>query len=97
MSWPLGEARAGLLGRKRLRATRRQLLVTLAGTGAAALATTGFAPAAWAQPSRKPNILFILMDNLGYGEPGVYGGGVLRGAPTPRIDALATEERHPRP
>jgi arylsulfatase len=74
-----------------LRATRRQLLVTLAGTGAAALATTGFAPAAWAQPSRKPNILFILMDNLGYGEPGVYGGGVLRGAPTPRIDALATE------
>jgi arylsulfatase A-like enzyme len=39
----------------------------------------------------KPNILFILMDNLGYGEVGVYGGGVLRGAPTPRIDQLATE------
>lgn len=40
---------------------------------------------------RKPNILFILMDNLGYGEPGVYGGGMLRGAPTPRIDALAAD------
>lgn len=40
---------------------------------------------------RKPNILFILTDNLGYGEPGCYGGGVLRGAPTPRIDRLATE------
>jgi arylsulfatase len=39
----------------------------------------------------KPNIVFILMDNLGYGEVGCYGGGVLRGAPTPRIDALATE------
>jgi arylsulfatase len=50
------------------------------------------ASAAQGQPtSQKPNILFILMDNLGYGEVGVYGGGVLRGAPTPRIDKLATE------
>jgi arylsulfatase A-like enzyme len=39
----------------------------------------------------KPNIVFILMDNLGYGEVGVYGGGITRGAPTPRIDRLATE------
>lgn len=39
----------------------------------------------------KPNIVFILMDNLGYGEPGCYGGGEIRGAPTPRIDQLATE------
>jgi arylsulfatase A-like enzyme len=31
------------------------------------------------------------MDNLGYGELGVYGGGILRGAPTPRIDHLASE------
>ena len=30
----------------------------------------------------KPNILFVLMDNLGYGELGVYGGGELR-APRP--------------
>ncbi len=44
-----------------------------------------------AGPADKPNILFILMDNLGYGEPGVYGGGITRGAPTPRIDALAAE------
>jgi arylsulfatase A-like enzyme len=39
----------------------------------------------------KPNIVLVLMDNLGYGELGVYGGGVLRGAPTPRLDALASE------
>jgi Sulfatase len=31
------------------------------------------------------------MDNLGYGDIAVYGGGVLRGAATPRIDKLAAE------
>jgi len=40
---------------------------------------------------KKPNIVFMLVDNLGYGELGVYGGGILRGAPTPRIDNLASE------
>ena len=40
---------------------------------------------------KKPNIVVVLMDNLGWGEPGVYGGGILRGAPTPRIDHLAAE------
>jgi arylsulfatase len=39
----------------------------------------------------KPNIVLVLMDNFGYGEVGVYGGGVLRGAATPRIDSLAEE------
>src|ERR1700761_9744396 len=39
----------------------------------------------------KPNIVFILMDNLGWGEIGCYGGGILRGAATPRIDRLAAE------
>jgi len=33
-----------------------------------------------AQQPKKPNIVFMLMDNLGYGELGVYGGGILRGA-----------------
>jgi len=39
----------------------------------------------------KPNIVLVLMDNFGWGELGVYGGGVLRGAATPRIDRLASE------
>jgi arylsulfatase A-like enzyme len=46
---------------------------------------------ALAQQAKKPNIVIMLMDNLGYGELGVYGGGILRGAATPRIDALAGE------
>ena len=39
----------------------------------------------------KPNIVLVLMDNFGYGELGVYGGGIIRGAATPRIDALAQQ------
>ena len=39
----------------------------------------------------KPNIVFVFMDNFGYGELGVYGGGITRGGATPRIDALAAE------
>ena len=40
---------------------------------------------------KKPNIVFFLWDNFGWGELGCYGGGVLRGAATPRIDGLAAE------
>ena len=36
--------------------------------------------------STKPNIVFFFWDNLGWGEVGCYDGGILRGAPTPRID-----------
>ena len=55
------------------------------------LAIAALAQNALAADGQKPNIVFILMDNLGYGEVGVYGGGILRGAPTPRIDQLASE------
>ncbi len=43
------------------------------------------------EESAKPNIVLVLMDNLGWGELGVYGGGIKRGAPTPRLDRLAAE------
>lgn len=40
---------------------------------------------------KQPNVVFILADNVGYGDLGSYGGGELRGAPTPRLDQLARE------
>ena len=40
---------------------------------------------------KKPNVVFILADNVGYGDLGSYGGGELRGAPTPRLDQLAQQ------
>ena len=39
----------------------------------------------------QPNIIYYQVDNLGYGELGCYGGGILRGAPTQRIDQFAGE------
>jgi arylsulfatase A-like enzyme len=79
---------------------RRQLFLS---TAKAALATavggsSGLMREAQAQApnqvsaqNKKPNVVFILADNVGYGDLGCYGGGELRGAPTPRIDQLAQE------
>jgi arylsulfatase A-like enzyme len=47
--------------------------------------------APFAQAQEQPNIVLVFMDNFGWGEPGFNGGGIIRGAPTPRIDALAAE------
>ena len=52
---------------------------------AGALACSG----AWA--ADKPNILFIVSDDTGYGDLGPYNGGVGRGMPTPNIDRMAAE------
>ena len=44
-----------------------------------------------AEQPKQPNIIYFFWDNFGWGELGCYGGGVLRGARTPRIDGLAAE------
>ncbi len=38
-----------------------------------------------------PNIVLVFLDNFGWGEPGFNGGGIIRGAATPRLDHLASE------
>ena len=40
---------------------------------------------------KPPNILILVVDDLGYGDVGAYGGGEALGAPTPHIDRLARE------
>ena len=44
-----------------------------------------------ATAQRKPNVVIILGDNVGYGDIGAYGAGEVRGMPTPRIDQIASE------
>jgi arylsulfatase A-like enzyme len=57
-------------------------------TFAVALAWTA-APAIAAD--KKPNILFIVSDDHGYGDIGAYGGGEGRGMPTPNLDRMADD------
>lgn len=46
----------------------------------------------WSQAQQKrPNVVIMLADNVGYGDIGAYGGGIMRGMPTPNIDKLASE------
>ncbi len=42
-----------------------------------------------AKTGRAPNILIIVVDDMGWGDVGINGGGVAVGAPTPHIDSLA--------
>ena len=44
-----------------------------------------------ARRKKKPNFLIFLMDDVGWGDFGCYGGGVAVGAPTPNFDRLARE------
>lgn len=39
----------------------------------------------------RPNIVLVFLDNFGWGEPGFNGGGIIRGAATPRLDQIAKE------
>lgn len=40
---------------------------------------------------KRPNIVWFVIDDMGWGDPGVYGGGAAIGAATPNMDRLARE------
>ena len=60
---------------------------TLTALFAASLVLAFTTTIARAADAKKPNIVFILVDNVGWGTFGVYGGTI----PTPRIDKMARE------
>jgi len=64
--------------------TRRDFLKAM-GVGTAALAMPGHVPANEQTASDRPNILMILVDDLGYGDLSSYGATDLK---TPNIDSL---------
>lgn len=64
--------------------TRRDFL-KYAGAGLATVAIPGVLTTAFAA-DRKPNIILIVADDLGYGELGCQGG---KDIPTPHIDSIA--------
>jgi arylsulfatase len=41
--------------------------------------------------NKKPNLVMIMTDDVGWGDLGSYGGGVMRGAATPNLDRMAAE------
>ena len=40
---------------------------------------------------KKPNLLIFIVDDMGWGDFGAYGGGMARGSATPKVDQLARE------
>jgi arylsulfatase A-like enzyme len=67
--------------------SRREFL-TMVGAGASALALGSLLNCRSSAPERLPNILFILADDLGYGDLSSYGATDLQ---TPNIDKLMAE------
>jgi arylsulfatase A len=61
--------------------TMRAVIVTVAFALLAAISVAG-------QPPRRPNIVVIFADDLGYGDIGTFGAPNIR---TPRLDAMAAQ------
>jgi arylsulfatase A len=68
------------------RETTQSIMQFLSTLALATASLISFLPAA--EPARKPNIVFVLADDLGYGDLGAYGQKIIH---TPALDMLASE------
>jgi arylsulfatase A-like enzyme len=71
--------------------TRRKLLSTAATGGAALAIAANVAPSTAQTPARRPNIVFILADDMGYADISCYGRRDLVTANIDRIAAQGTK------
>ena len=71
-----------------MQASRREFFAASATGAAALLACRDAAVTPGGSTAQRPNIVFIMADDLGYGELGCYGQSKIR---TPNIDRIAAE------
>jgi uncharacterized sulfatase len=79
---PAGPAREWGLSWRVQRRPEQSRTLLVAAVVLVALATT----VSWAQAPRRPNVVVIFADDLGYGDIGAFGAPNIR---TPRLDAMA--------
>jgi arylsulfatase A len=70
-------------------AMRERQRMTLTAVGIAVLMYLVNVVDAAAKPGKAPNVLFVLVDDMGYGDPGCYNSNSK--IPTPHIDRLAAQ------
>jgi arylsulfatase len=91
VSTPSVKADDGSINRRNILLGTSTLVAAATLTSAALAQAQKAAPAAQPAPSgRKPNILLIMADDIGWFDVGAYNRGMM-GGPTPNIDRIAAE------
>jgi Sulfatase len=70
---------------------KRSRIVSHAFVSVWAIMIAALSPWAVNTQGKKPNFVVIMTDDVGWGDLGSYGGGIMRGAPTPNLDRMAAK------
>jgi arylsulfatase A-like enzyme len=80
----------GTLGQQRRSLMKSRLLLSMVAAATAVVAVWGDLRPAQAQQQQKPNIVFIMGDDIGWMQPSIYHRGLMVGE-TPNIDKIGQE------